>query len=113
MRESLQELGGSALRDPGPAVHDEVLEQAPVVPCGGRHGQRDPRVPAEVPELALIGQRRDDDLVVLETDPGGGDLRTPVLVDRDHVRHRVALEEPTSRIGEDDPRHLPIVRRDG
>ena len=113
MRESLQELGGTALRDPGRAVHDEVLEQAPVVPRGGRHGQRDPRVPTEVPELALIGQRRDDDLVVLETDPRGGDLWTPVLVDRDDLRNRIALEEPTSRVGEDDPRHPPIVRRDG
>jgi hypothetical protein len=44
-----------------------------------------------VPELALLGDRCEHDLVRLDADPCGGDLRRAVLVQRDDVRDGVAL----------------------
>src|SRR5438034_5325352 len=53
----------------------------------------DAGVAAEVPQLPLVRHRRQDDVLALDPDPSERHLRPSVLVDRDHVRDRVALEE--------------------
>jgi hypothetical protein len=67
--------------------------------------ERDAGVAAEVPQLPLVRKGGNDDLVTIEPDPRGRDLRPSVLVERDHVRNRVALEECASRFGEREPSH--------
>src|SRR5215216_7979102 len=69
VRETLEDFGGTTLRHLRSPIHDEVLEQTPLVLHSRRHGKRNTRVAAEVPQLALIRQRRENDLVPLNPDP--------------------------------------------
>lgn len=68
VREPLEDLGGIALGHPRLPVHDELLEQAPLVPRGRRYRQRTRGIAAEVPQLPLVRHRRQDDLVPLDPD---------------------------------------------
>ena len=70
-------------------------------------------VAAEVPQLPLVREGGKDDLVTIEPDPRGRDLRPSVFVERYHMRDRVALQECAGRAGDPDPGHgsmLPIRR---
>ena len=58
-------------------VYREVLEQTPLVRRGRRDREGDARVSAEIPQLPLIRQCRQDDLIPLDSHPGGRDLRSP------------------------------------
>ena len=72
----LEELGSAALRDPGAAMHDEVLEQPWRLDLGSLDRERHARIAAHVPDLLLrprqVGR---DDLVAVEADPHARDLR--------------------------------------
>jgi nitrite reductase/ring-hydroxylating ferredoxin subunit len=57
----------------------------------------------------LIRQRREDDLVALDPDPGERHMRGPILVDRGDVCERIALEERACRLGEWDPCHRRML----
>jgi len=103
--EALEDLGGAALAHAGGAVHDEVFEQPPLVRDGRRNRERDARVAAEIPQLPLVREGGKDDLVTIEPDPGGRDLRPSIFVERDHVRNRVALEQGAGDLGERDSSH--------
>ena len=85
MRESLEQLRGAALGEAGGSVDDEVLAQAPLVDPIAEHGERDPRIAPDVRELALVGEGADDDLAVLESDPGRADVRPTFAVERHDV----------------------------
>jgi hypothetical protein len=56
--------------------------------CEGRGGG---------PQLPLFRQRRKDDFLPINPDPGGHDVRSAILTQRDHVRDRVALEKLARR----------------
>lgn len=61
--EALEDLGGTALGHLRRPVHREVLEQAPLVRRGRRDREGDAWVSAEIPQLPLIRQCRQDDLI--------------------------------------------------
>ena len=64
-------------------------------------------------ELPLVRQCGEDDFITIEPDPSGRDLRPSVLVKRDHVRDRVALEEVAGCLRESNASHrwmLPVGR---
>ena len=103
--EALEDLGGTTLGHARGAVDDEVFEQPPLVGGGRRDRERDAGVAAEVPQFPLVREGGKDDLITIEPDPRGRDLRPSVLVERDHVRDRVALEECTGGLGERDSSH--------
>jgi hypothetical protein len=71
--------------------------------------ERDARVASDVPELPLVGQRGEDDLVSVEADPCGRDVRSAVGVDRDDVRDGGALEQGQSGFGKPDAGHLSVL----
>jgi len=103
--EALEDLGGTALGHARGAVHDEVFQQPPLVRGGRRDRESDAGVAAKVPQFPLVREGGKDDLVTIEPDPGGRDLRPSIFVKRDHVRNRVALEEGAGGLGERDASH--------
>jgi hypothetical protein len=65
-----------------------------------RYGERDARVAAEVSQLPLIRQRPENDYVALNPNPRSCDVGgSSVIVECDHVRHRIALEKLSRRRG--------------
>jgi hypothetical protein len=48
----------------------------------------------------LLGHRREDDLVAVESHPRECDVRSAILVDRRDVRDRVGLQKRPGRLGE-------------
>ena len=100
MREALQQVRRAALGHARLAAQDEVLVQTPGVAAGCGKRERDPRVCPQVPELALITQGPDDDLVPVEAHPGHRDVRVPLPVERDNVGERAAFEEPADGVGQ-------------
>jgi hypothetical protein len=103
--EALEDLGGTTLGDARGAVDDEVFEQPPLVCDGRRDRERDAGVAAEVPQFPLVREGGKDDLISIEPDPRGGDLRPSIVVKRDHVRDRVAVEQGAGGLGERDSSH--------
>ena len=82
--------------------HEVVAHPDAVVALGlGLEGECHSGVPADVPQLHLstiqVGRHQ---LIAIQADPCDGQLRGPVLVDRDHVRQRARLDHPPSRIVE-------------
>ena len=47
--------------------------------------------------------------VTIEPDPRGGHPRPSVLIERDHMRDRIALQECAGRAGYPDPGHGPML----
>ena len=101
MRESLEELRGAAIGEAGGPVDDEVLAQAPLVDPIAEHGERDPRIATDVPELALVGEGADDDLAILETDPGRADVGPAVAVERHERRDGRGFDERECLVGQE------------
>ena len=75
MGEPLEHRGGTALGHPRRPVHNQNLEQAPVVHTRRRDRQGDARVAAQVTQLPLVGDRGEDNLVGLNPDPGSSYVR--------------------------------------
>jgi hypothetical protein len=91
--EVLEGVGGTTLGHARGAVDDEIFQQPPLVDGGRRDRQRDAGVAAKVLELPLVRQCGEDDLITIEADPRGRYLRPSVLIERNHMRDSVALEE--------------------
>ena len=64
---------------------------APLVDPIAVHGERDPRIAPDVAELALVGEGADDDLAILEPDPGRAHVGSAVIVNRHERRNRGRL----------------------
>src|ERR671918_1208691 len=73
-RQPLEQLGTTALAEPGGAVHDEVVIQAGVATALGLDRQHHPGVACDVVELAPLAEVRAHDLVTLQPDPHGAEL---------------------------------------
>ncbi len=61
----LKQFRRAALGDASMAMHDDVLVEADLVACAGLNGQRDPRVAANVSDLAVLRQVGGDDLIAI------------------------------------------------
>lgn len=85
MGQALQERGTAALCHRGRPLHDEVGTKAVFVDAIGLERHDRPRVAAEVAELALVEQRREDEVVAIDVEPGQGHVGTTVRIERYQV----------------------------
>ena len=61
----------------------------------------DTRIAPDVPQLALVGEGADDDLAVLEPDPGRADVRPTVAVERHERRDGCGFDERECLVGQE------------
>jgi len=70
------------------------------------HGDGDPRVAAQVLQLALIRERADHDLAVLDAHPGNAQVGRPIRVEGRDSRHGVRRQELARRDVIEPPRQV-------
>ena len=89
VRKLLQQLGSSALLDRGPAMHDEVLEQAGWLDLGSFERDRHTGIAPDVLELSQPRiQVRGEQVVSLDGNPHARHLRAAVRVGGDQMAER-------------------------
>ena len=97
----MEELRPAAVRDAGRPGDDEVLEQAGVIRTGRLDGQRNPGIARDIPELALVRDAADNDLAILEPDPGHAQVRGTIVVEGSDGGDRIGLEQLDGGLAED------------
>ena len=90
----------AALGDPRAAVQDEVLTQSPPVDMIGLEGHGDSRIATEVVELALVVERPEHHLAILDTDPRDARVRRAVGIQRHDGGNRRRVEQGNGRVGQ-------------
>src|SRR5262249_1783865 len=84
-RQRLEQFWPATFRDPGCAIHDEVLLEPRPLHLNSLDGERDALVPLEAPDLLARTEVAEDDLVAVDTDPDDRHLWRTVGVQGDQM----------------------------
>jgi hypothetical protein len=90
--EPLEKSGSAPFGDTSYPVDDEVLNEAALVVAARLERHGNPRVVADVADLAALCQVSGDNLVTIEADPYNRHLGAAIASQGDEVRERRGLE---------------------
>jgi hypothetical protein len=96
--EPLEKSGSAPFGDASCTVDDEVLNEAALVVAARLERQGNPRVVADVADLAALCQVSGDNLVTIEADPDNRHLGAAIESQGDKVRERRGLEYRTNAL---------------
>jgi len=94
----LKKFRRATLRDARAAVDDDVPVETDFIAGTCFDRESDPRVSADVADLAVLRQVRCDQFLAIKSDPHDRDLGSTVRFERDEVRKRRTFEHRTSRV---------------
>ena len=92
MSEPLEKSGSAPFGDTSYPVDDEVFNEPALVVAARLERQSNPRVVADVADLATLCQVSGDNLVTIEADPDNRHLGAAIASDGDKVREGRGLE---------------------
>lgn len=105
----LKEVSRATLSNAGSAVDDDVLVEPHLVARARLNGNSHPRIPTDVPDLAVFGQVRRDKFVAVQPDPDDRHLRPTIGLEGYEVGQRRTFEHCASGLW--NPRHSANLHR--